>query len=279
MTALNDDTVDVVNITADFAVLLSDSSAQYAGVTRNTNVTINGGDFTITGNDSRRMLTFCSSVPYIFTVNNLTFADSSNYTEGGAVFITKDVTGVFNSCTFTNNHSTDNDGGALYVPRGGSPLTLNNCTFTGNSALDTIGYGGGAVFTQGDVTITNCVFTNNQATRSGALYAAGGITATNCIFENNSVIAKTDYAGNGGAVYLGAWQSAVFDSCTFLGNTVSSNIREAGAYIYSIKNIVFKGTNTVSRGSENDLGDYGIAFPPSPTASTGLRVGSWSTRE
>ena len=252
ITALKDDTVDIINITQSFAIRSSETALQVQ-VNRGANVTINGNGFTITGNSSGRILWLGSTATYTFTVNGLTFTGSSTTSgNGGAVNLSGvQITAVFNDCIFTNNHTDGSYGGALYHA-GDEPhtLTLNRCIFTGNSAG---GSGsGGAVAANYDATVTDCVFTNNQAEiNAGALRVNETATVTNCTFTNNST------ANLGGALYLSSLgTNSTFENCTFLGNTAV----RPGNNIYSMKNIIFKGTNTVSRGSEASSGDWGLAF-------------------
>ena len=131
-----------------------------------------------------------------FTSNN------ALYSSGGAIY-NSDAT----NCYFENNKAQYSGGGAMY---GGTAV---NCTFTNNYASD-----GGAIYLG---SAFNSTFTNNGAEFRGGAMVGSIFTnercyATNCIFSGN--VAPTfgmEGDDNGGAIYLGAADSCVFngDSC------------------------------------------------------------------
>lgn len=173
-----------------------------------------------------------------------TFVGNTAVGDGGAVLTA--AGNVIERCTFSNNVSTANNGGAVQLrpqtkilacrfvnnavegknckggavyganssdtQNGGREACFRDCVFIGNHAP----YGGavydGQLGANAPAALSGCVFSNNYATvLAGALYSGA---ATNCVFFGN--YAKD---GNGGAVASEA-QSAGHDlyRCTFTSN-------------------------------------------------------------
>ena len=126
---------------------------------------------------------------------------------------------VVQLCTFTNNHTTIDGGGAYFRER----TTLTGCTFNNNTADDD---GGGAFF-RGTATLTGCTFNNNTVADEGggAFFVEKATLLTDCAFNNNSA-----NDNGGGAFFRG---TATLTGCTFTDNTASSRFYGGGgAYFF-----------------------------------------------
>ena len=123
---------------------------------------------------------------------------------------------TINDCTFSNNTSADDPGGAIYIDDG--KLDVTRSVFKDNSAGS---WGGGAIAQWsgwGDrhASLDGCWFEHNQATGGGGVGGAftnywGNLIATNCVFVNNT----SD--GGGGAIESDGAPAWIFNN-TFVGN-------------------------------------------------------------
>jgi predicted outer membrane repeat protein len=165
-------------------------------------------------------------------VSNLTFANGTTSTNGGAI----KNSGTLNvtDCTFSGNKATSY-GGAVY--NAGS-LNVCNCTFINNLAASAgaiYNYGtlnvtssaftgnkgtsfAGAVFGDtGKVTyLSNCTFTNNTSAKGGALWNRGTLTVNGCVFNGNVA------TNNGGAIFNTASGTTNVHYSSFVNNTAPS---------------------------------------------------------
>jgi predicted outer membrane repeat protein len=128
----------------------------------------------------------------------------------------EDTTAVMDGFKIKNNDSNE-DGGAMMINEGSSPL-IKNCIFEENSTTGD----GGAIFCDRDAApfIENCTFIDNQAEGDGgAIYCEKDSkpTITNCIFEDN----KSD--GNGGAIAIERKASPQVEQSTFRLNEAYQN--------------------------------------------------------
>ena len=148
------------------------------------------------------------------TVNNCTFTNNSAKNWGGAIYDTGSL--VLTNSTFSGNHTTDQNGGAIYNENASSMIT--NCTFTGNSAATVVGYGsGGAIYNlgTGTHTISSSKFLGNTAAYyGGGMYSNGTIAITNSIFAGNS-------SGTGGGFYGVDGSITTIANCTFYKNSAT----------------------------------------------------------
>lgn len=153
-----------------------------------TNITLNGGGISISGNNASRIFVVEQGT---FTLNNLTIA----------------------------NGYEDYDGGAIY--NGGGTLNINHSKFLSNQT--TVSGSGGAIFTEGALNITNSEFANNKGANGGALmlFHPGAVTKiTGTTFHDNQTISTTD--GWGGAILVFDGASATVSSGTFNLNRARS---------------------------------------------------------
>ena len=201
----------VVNLTKDYTLVGSERSIHING-----NIIINGNGHTINGNDKNG----------IFEIRE------------GNIYL--------NDIVFKNGKTSE--GGAIYVSKANSILTLNNVTFLNNDANS---FTGGAIFSKGNVKIYNSKFLDNFAYRcGGAISVQGHLEINNALFKSNRVnsayggaiyslnplnIINSSFIENfadesGGAIY--AEDSIFIKNCTFESNKVDDY---CGGAIYAAK--------------------------------------------
>ncbi len=118
------------------------------------------------------------------TITNVTFANNTANSNGGAVYNYQTTLTITNS-TFVSNSAPTGGGGAIKNDTG--TLIVSNSTFSGNSA-DT----GGAIvalYSSGSVTtsIYNSTFSGNSATtQAGGIYNNGTLNYANTIIANST---------------------------------------------------------------------------------------------
>ncbi len=121
------------------------------------------------------------------------------------------------NCTFTNNRTTTNWGGAIATGAIGS-VEIVDSTFKDN-------YGGkaGALCTNGgSVDLYRCVFIGNRSDMSGGAITAwsGKVFAASCTFIGNTSGSGNWWSeGNGGAAAAEAGGTLEFEDSRFIGNT------------------------------------------------------------
>lgn len=175
----------------------------------NSDITIEGGGYSISGNSEFRIFEVSGSR---LTIKQLTV--TGGYAEsGGAIF--NDGSVHLSNCSFINNAAaggeTKDGGGAIYS---NGDLVVRNCEFTNNSAhRDGLfdGYGG-AILSRGNLTVSNSEFTENSADRGGGgILSDGALTITGSQFARNS-------AGGGGAILHDTHETLKISNSGFRGN-------------------------------------------------------------
>ena len=174
-----------------------------------TNVTINGGAITISGNNASRH------------------------------FVVEDGTLTLNNMTLTNGYA-NYDGGSVYNDVG--TLNVSNVKFVNNQT--SLAYSGGAIFTRDELNITNSEFANNKAGNGGALmlmhsYAVADITGSN--FHDNQTLNTTD--GWGGAILVFDSASATISSTTFNKN---QSRRGGAVFVFLNASLALENNSTLS---------------------------------
>ena len=216
---------------------------------------------------------------YDVVLENNTFENNTAYSAGGAICVDPgniDMTYLIDGCTFKNNCSSANAGGAVYQYNG--TLTLG----TGNRFEENKSYSGGSgmyvggnllsVRDQADVTlpesgydtqfISNTAGYGNYNGGSAALQVGGGSTKhmRNMLFDDNIAA----YGGTASAIYVGntgsgeAERQILIDHCRIVNNV-------APAYTVYIADTYYLGnrtqiTNTVFDNNtiRSDSGDYSV---------------------
>lgn len=216
---------------------------------------------------------------YDVVLENNTFENNTAYSAGGAICVDPgniDMTYLIDGCTFKNNCSSANAGGAVYQYNG--TLTLG----TGNLFEENKSYNGGSgmyvggnllsVRDQADVTlpesgydtqfISNTAGYGNYNGGSAALQVGDGSTKhmRNMLFDDNIAA----YGGTASAIYVGntgsgeAERQILIDHCRIVNNV-------APAYTVYIADTYYLGnrtqiTNTVFDNNtiRSDSGDYSV---------------------
>ena len=169
-------------------------------------------------------------VDYV-TVNNCTFTNN-HVTEqcGGAIYWNTNTGGIIANSTFLNN-SADHNGSAIYYD--GNNGTIKDCTFIGN----TVGENGGAIYIAGKNNIIYASnFMNNSAAYGSAIYTSSNLDVLNSSFENNN-ISKTDN------VWVNIIQNP--DKIQLIGKNVVYTINYDGTYTVTLKDL--EGTPIVGK--------------------------------
>ncbi len=124
------------------------------------------------------------------TLSASTFAGNAAGGAGGAIASRGGAALHIANSTFTDNHSTGNNGGAIDSAFSGVHLVVTASTFTGNTAP--MGHGSAINNYKGTATLTNVTVANNGLNDSVTSWTAGGVPATTTLI--NVVIANS---GNG----------------------------------------------------------------------------------
>lgn len=216
---------------------------------------------------------------YDVVLENNTFENNTAYSAGGAICVDPgniDMTYLIDGCTFKNNCSSANAGGAVYQYNGTLTLGTGNVfeenkSYNGGSGM----YVGGNLYSvrdQKDVTlpesgydtqfISNTAGYGNYNGGSAALQVGGGSTKhmRNMLFDGNIAA----YGGTASAIYVGntgsgeAERQILIDHCRIVKNV-------APAYTVYIADTYYLGnrtqiTNTVFDNNtiRSDSGDYSV---------------------
>lgn len=216
---------------------------------------------------------------YDVVLENNTFENNTAYSAGGAICVDPgniDMTYLIDGCTFKNNCSSANAGGAVYqyngtLTLGTGNLFKENKSYSGGSGM----YVGGNLYSvrdQKDVTlpesgydtqfISNTAGYGNYNGGSAALQVGGGSTKhmRNMLFDDNIAA----YGGTASAIYVGntgsgeAERQILIDHCRIVNNV-------APAYTVYIADTYYLGnrtqiTNTVFDNNtiRSDSGDYSV---------------------
>ena len=181
-----------------------------------SDITIEGGGFTISGGDSFRIFHIADGGS--LAINELTLSNG-NAEEGGA--IKNDGKLMISNSSFSTN-AVELFGGAIFND---GALRVTDTTFTNNQSQ----FGGGAIANRGSLDVGNSSYVDNVAgyEGGGAISNIGALIITDSSFTENS----TDY-GSGGAIRNLAGQSNIIDSI-FVDNWAEDDggaIANVGAY-------------------------------------------------
>ncbi|MFC1748208.1 beta strand repeat-containing protein, partial [Pseudomonadota bacterium] len=204
------------------------------------------------------------------SLTNVSFSDLYAASDGGAVYARG---GTFTDVSFTNNHTLNNLGGAIYNVF--SPLTItgSNNVFDSNYAgTGSTNHSGGTIYFAGytNLSIDNAVFTgNNDATadgyKGGAIYAHSSTTFT---LTDSSF--KDFLSGSaGGAIYQNSG-SLDINRVTFESNT--ANLLGGGA-VYAVVSPI---NITNSTFSDNNTNVDGGALYVSSSGTTNIKHTTFS---
>ena len=102
---------------------------------------------------------------------------------------------------------------AMHIHRGEGPQTvIEGLTLTGGYS----GVGGGIYCESTSPTIRHCRFVANHAVNGGGLSAIGRPHVSDCLFADN---VAGNMGGGGAAICSTSPPAALFERCTFVGNT------------------------------------------------------------
>lgn len=194
---------------------------------------------------------------------NCTFRDNDVQWWGGALYFDASY-GLIEGCTFANNASDSQHGGAIFCKQ--SEVEITSCSFRENT-------GNAIKFFDSTVTIVDSTFTENAGNEGGAIYGNTTSSAstraylalTGCTFTANS-------AGTTGGAMHNYDLDVVVTTCTFTGNTAVEN----GGAIYNhrasptIASCVFE---------ENVAGGFGGAVANYNECKTLIRNGTFVANE
>lgn len=238
-TAVADNTVDVINVEADFNVTAPQTIARDITIKSNPPDGSTVTAYTLDGQDTNNFFNITKPSATIEDINlsNGKAAVASNAAKGGAINITVTTpagsaetisTITVSNVTFDGNNATISaagdvtaTGGAIYS-NNAQTVVISSSTFKSNTATATSTDGGlenalgGAIYKEGtgDLVIEKSTFEANEADRGGAVFGLGpNIQISSSTFKSN--IATSD----GGAI-------VALDAIEIKGSTFDSN--EAG---------------------------------------------------
>ena len=170
-----------------------------------SNITINGGNHTVTRTD--RLVTIwgpaLGTTPETYgaitvTINKLQLTNTSTANDRSALLMSNNASVEINDSRFYNMASHEVRGTVLVQNYSAGSLTINKSVFEGNTNTNDSS-GGAALWLNGTTTINNSTFKNNSAEYSGgALYVdAGAVVKINeSAFTGNKSTHR-----EGGAIY------------------------------------------------------------------------------
>ncbi|MCP4211315.1 MAG: hypothetical protein GY764_07525 [Halieaceae bacterium] len=177
---------------ADDLGLDADVTLSAALPTIDTEITLNGGGFSVDGDNSVRV--FYVDTGGDFTIDNITIQNGNQAIGHGGGILNVGTAAVTNS-TFSGNSA--NGGGGIY--NSSAALTVTGSTFSGNLAVI-----GGAIYNTSTLTVTDSTFSGNSvpAGGAGAIYTTGAMTVTNSTFSDNSAPIGGAIVNEAGSMHL-----------------------------------------------------------------------------
>lgn len=206
---------------ADTIVLTDDVVLSASPPAINSDITIDGNGFSISGNGNHRILGVRSGK---LTINGLRLSNGYAEDVGGAIASLEQAEVTINDSIIENSWAEE--GGAIWHV---GPVAIDNSSVMNNRAEI-----GGAIRNRGSVlTITNSHFANNKA----------GCTSRTSSCDSHF----GEYTGNGGAIYSRAYSEIRIYNSTFSRNTAPG---EGGA-IFAYDNLTVVNSTFVSNAAEN----------------------------
>lgn len=201
-------------------------------ITINKELTINGNNNTLDGNNSTNLLILNSN--YTISINDLILRNAISSDRGAAIFTQQKVILNLTNCTIRDNIAPIAAG--LYLHYQGT-LNIDNCQFINNdSSNGTEGRAGGAIASNSECNIncSNSTFNNNKGINGAGINVVHtGLIVDNCTFDGNN----TTYGGSigphtkgyGAAIYTdGASKKvngvAIGGSISITNSTFTNNI-------------------------------------------------------
>ena len=205
---------------------------------------------TITRNMARNgaYLSLRTEAGYAVSFDNSSFTDGQVSNVGGALHVGESCSSEFNTCVFTNNHSSY-CGGVIHINKVNASIELDDCIFTGNYNT---GNGGGGVMSMenGTATFTECTFTANQARHTSG--NGGGVfwlrKSSSSTVANLTVKGCTFTATDGGNKTLTTTAGAHEYDCANGGGILSAQF---GNITFTSSDGTASGTRTTITGSSS----------------------------
>ena len=183
-------------------------------------------------------------------LENSTFENNIASISGGAITAFDGGSLTASNCEFTNNESTTNWGGAVYIDGDNDKTNqFDRCSFISNRSAESAA---ALYHTDGDISLTNCVFADNVASDGGIGNALSLNQETQTEFESKIINCSFyENAGGLGSITLWAGEGAktnlVIQNNAF-GGSGDHIVLEAGTV-----EVNSEGGNLVSNNSSSDF--------------------------
>ena len=243
----------------DTIVLLRDVTEN---ITINKSLTLNLGEFTLSGDAEAAVVTISGDKPQV-TVQNGTVTGGRNPQDGGgfaidnAVVQLKDLS-ITDNETVGGNGNGEVGGGGIYASY--ADVSMQNVTVSENSVTGSSSDGGGILVRYGSLTMDGCHVERNTAPDCGGgmILRHSELNAANSFFENNTApqgagIYFNDASGDAEKGCSGKHEHLITDS-TISGN-IASNIG-GGMYVGTISNLTLRNSKLL----KNDGASQGGAI-------------------
>ena len=206
-----------------------------------------------------------------FDLKNAKITNNEATNNGGAIRMHLREDSVIDSCTISNNKSSEDIGGGISMDAKDKTLTITDSNIDNNNSADD---GAGIYLENGTVIMTGGTVSNNFATGDGAgvkVTKSGTLSATNVTFNGNTAdgeeggaiktfgtttlknctIINNSASKQGGGIFNdstdGSAGNLTVENCTIAGNSASK-----GGGIYTDGTLTIKGTNTIGAATVND---------------------------
>ena len=203
-------------------------------------MTIEGGGFTISGDEQHRVFRVISGGRLGIHALTVSGGKASNNESGGGIFVMDGGALHISDSTISHN-SADFGGGGIYIGSGGSAV-ITKTTFSENEAVERYG---GALWVDGSAEISDSTFSDNYAMNAGGAIDVGD--------GGSAVITNSTFSGNhsedGGAlgIYKGV---AIIVNSTIIGNTAD---REGGGlYVWEGSEVFLHNSIIAASGESGD---------------------------
>lgn len=190
----------------------------------NSEITINGGGYTIDGVTNYRIFDINSGA---LTINNLIMTRGNAGGGNGGALRARNSDLILNQVEISGSKSGDS-GGGLYFNGPTKSLAIINSSLSGNQTSGSkTGRGGGLYVLANSAAIIGSGFDNNTAvTTGGAIHNDGVLTIDNSSIGGNSA------TGHGGGMYIGGEATSTVTQATFADNRVLGE-GKTGASLYN----------------------------------------------
>ena len=255
------DTIDL-SLIGNQTVTLTQGQIEVA---TGTDITLQGGGTTISGDDSNRI--FDVQPGSELDINIINLANGATKGNGGAIQVKEAILTV--SSSTIKNSSSNYSGGGIYAFD--SSVTIQSTTMSGNYAGTEFGDGGAVRVDNGTLGIANSNFNNNEAQyRGGAVFTNATDTTL------TTVTAYLNSAFNAGAVWISNTPSANISNSNLYRNSANG---DGGGGVDILQSTVTIDNTTISGNSAVKNGGGLRALSHSKVTITGGKVQDNSSDE